>query len=254
MKRCSTCNAGYQDDTLSFCLNDGTPLVFATPVETPTAMITETDTVLRVAGARNSNESQVTHVSGIQPTPAPQRKSRVGLTILLTALGMLLLFVLIGVAGVLFYMNTGSPTVSNTNVQVVTPPKPPTVNAMTPNPYSTATPANVATPKTSPTVVPSVPRLPVRANYPPTKRLQFPKGSFTTSTSGEINPGDERHFVLACRSGQTLTATVAGGGGCVTTTSGGAIIRSTTTSGDNRVTVRNTCDTVTKFSLTVSVF
>lgn len=257
MKRCPTCNAGYQDDTLSFCLNDGTPLVFATLVENSTVLINETDTVVRPAAERNWNESQVTRVANLQPPPAQKKGSRVGITILVAAIGTLLLFLVLIVAGVFIYMGTGAPAIANANTKVVTQPKTPSGNATTspmPSPSPTSSNANLATPKPTPSgtplPVPSPPVPPTRASYPPTKRLQFGKGSFTTSVSGEINPNDSRSFVLACRSGQTLTALVSGGDGCVTTNGS----RWTTTGGDNSVVVRNSCDNLVKFSLSISVF
>ncbi len=47
MKRCPECRRDYYDDTLSFCLEDGTPLVYGVPADEPvTAILSEPPAVV----------------------------------------------------------------------------------------------------------------------------------------------------------------------------------------------------------------
>src|SRR5438552_19014995 len=51
MKKCPQCGTQYSDITLSFCLQDGTPLVVAPQTDTPTVVLGETETVVPRRGA-----------------------------------------------------------------------------------------------------------------------------------------------------------------------------------------------------------
>ena len=67
MKRCPECRRDYYDDTLSFCLNDGTPLVYGlSPDEPATAILSEPE----AASAVRSAESVAT---GFPASESPTR-------------------------------------------------------------------------------------------------------------------------------------------------------------------------------------
>ncbi|HLM00702.1 MAG TPA: hypothetical protein VK400_06575, partial [Pyrinomonadaceae bacterium] len=102
MKHCPRCQSTYTDDTLQFCLQDGSVLLNASPVaEAPTVAAdtagwkeTEAPTVVRPTQAQrqpvNTGQNQ------FPPTAAPvgyteTEKSRTGLVVVLTALATLLL-------------------------------------------------------------------------------------------------------------------------------------------------------------------
>ncbi len=120
MKICPSCQTRYSDDTLRFCLQDGTPLVPDQPIVTSSAQMSQPTVVL--------------------PAPYGRRRS-VAVPVLLTALGMLVLFV-IGVIGWSYLRKTQtsitvntsnsaatqSPPVSNV-VAAATPREPPRTNA-----------------------------------------------------------------------------------------------------------------------------
>jgi len=116
MKVCPKCNVYYDDDTLSFCLDDGTPLTFASQSDTPTAFLTDTELVTRVRASGAAPDprfmdSQVTHVGSLAG-PQPQ-KSRTALAVILTAFGMIVVFGVIGVIGYIIYLNKDRPIISN---------------------------------------------------------------------------------------------------------------------------------------------
>jgi hypothetical protein len=251
MKKCPYCGTQYSDVTLSFCLQDGTPLVMDAPAETPTAVLGETATRVRVpvAGPESAgwNESQVTRVAA--PPPAQPKRSYTGVAVALTAVGMLVLFGIIGVAAIVFFRNSQQPVVSNLNNRTNT-----TISTYS-TPYTIASP--VRTPPPSPAMTPQTPPdrtpPPLLSSYPSTTRLKFSHGSYSTSFSGEVNPGDTRSLVLSCRSGQSLSASISSGASCVSIRGGGSSYRTTTSSGDNYITVANTCSSVAHFSISITI-
>ncbi len=244
MKKCPSCNQQFPDD-LSFCLNDGTPLVragFAVNLqsETPTAVNFQTETPTVVA----------TKPYQTPPPVAGQPRSVPMLMWLLPVAGLLLgLFVIGGYAIVSRLLspkpaNTASVVNSNPgsspSVSPTPYPSPSSSDTPRPSPSASVTP----TPQTTPSSTPK----PDLKSYPATTRLNFGRGAVSTSFSGDLNPSGSRSLVLACRSGQSLTANVSSGGGCVK-----ASYRSITNSGDNYVTLTNSCSTVTHFSVSVTV-
>lgn len=97
MKTCPTCHLKYADDTFEFCLHDGTSLVDTSLSETPTVLLGETETI-----ARNFPLDAAEKQNWQQNQAAPPG-SRTGMIILLTALGMFLIFG--SVAAAWFYFN-----------------------------------------------------------------------------------------------------------------------------------------------------
>jgi len=134
MKQCPKCGNSYTDDTLSFCLADGTLL----------ASVDEQPTVIR-GGDPNKTEqlpSSVTEqanqavrvtipTSGSTgpPPPAQPKKSRTVLWAILVVavlLGGLVVIAAAGVLGFLFYSNTGSNNIANSKSPSPTPRYSPT--------------------------------------------------------------------------------------------------------------------------------
>ncbi len=264
MKICPSCKTQYSDDTLQFCLQDGTPLTWMGGHETPTVVIAETETVVPRGGQGRVNipigdpnpsawqPSQVTRVA----TAVPEKKgSNTVLAVGLTAIGMLVLFGIIGVAAIVFFRNAQQAGVPNVNIS-------PNANIVSPNisynstptPHATASPVRTSTPFT-PTSTPPPPPTPspVLSRYPSTSRLKFGRGSYSTSFSGDINPGDSRSLVLACRAGQSLSANVSSSSGCVQLRGGGSSLRTTTNRGDNYISVTNNCSSVVHFSVSITI-
>jgi hypothetical protein len=105
MMICPTCNARYEDDTLKFCLEDGTPLVPGRVTEAPTVAFREVETVVSPRGDGSGQPSRDWAPDPLARSFAPRpRKSNTGLAVLLTALGMLVIFGIVG-AGAWVYLN-----------------------------------------------------------------------------------------------------------------------------------------------------
>ena len=88
MKKCPACGTQYSDDTLLYCLQDGTSLESVFITETPTVVLDEVETAPRAARVNT-------------PSPAGERRSSVPIAVVVTAFAMLLLF---GVAGLAAWM------------------------------------------------------------------------------------------------------------------------------------------------------
>lgn len=87
-------------------------------------------------------------------------------------------------------------------------------------------------------------------------RVRFRKGRTSTTVTGRIAGGAFRVFVLSARAGQSLSATVSSRSGNVImegyypeTTS----LNLKTIRGDNHVTIENTGNSATTFTLTISI-
>lgn len=146
MKFCPKCNTQYADDTLSFCLEDGTPLAAARQTDVPTEAFADIELVTRVRSSGHSTgprfmESELTRVGSMAslPTQAPPG-SRTALAVVLTALGMAAFFGVVSVVGYIIYLNKDRPIISNME---------PNRNGGTPNSFNTNT-APTRTPSASP--------------------------------------------------------------------------------------------------------
>jgi hypothetical protein len=171
---------------------------------------------------------------------------------------MLVLFGVIGLAAVVYFRNAQQGGVQNTNISVPVNNRVATANS-SPAPPPTASASRAATspprstPYPSPTADSDLPPPPDTVPYPATTRLQFGRGAVSTTFGALINPGDNRSLVLACRSGQSLSAKVTSQRGCVTIEGGGSSLQTTTSGGDNYITLSNNCSTIVKFTITVTV-
>jgi ketosteroid isomerase-like protein len=123
MKYCPSCNTEYADDTLQFCLQDGTRLAVGSD-EPPTVAFGEPETVISQRNREkmrfdipNSTveNTPLNRVTREDYAPVEAKKSNTAKVILLTVFGMLLLFGAIG-TGAWFYLKKGQPEIAkNTN-------------------------------------------------------------------------------------------------------------------------------------------
>lgn len=128
MKICPACKTQYSDDTLSFCLQDGTPLAAGFDVETPTVTFGEVETAAVRRGAALNvpidpgsgawQPSQVTHVATLRPGA---KRPVTLIAVAVTAAGMLLLFGVIGIAAWIFLKDSRQPGAQNVNNTVNIP-------------------------------------------------------------------------------------------------------------------------------------
>jgi hypothetical protein len=171
MKHCPTCKTNYADDTLQYCLEDGTPLVGLHDSQAPTVAFTDAEAETVVRGSEPSQtpaavpptevwqdrQSQVTRVSPQQqpqfqfetPPQSPPKRSNTALAVGATALVMLLLFG--GIIGAwLLFRDSGKPK-SNIDISINSPSPSPSsspTGTSTPSPTATITPTVNPTPGT----------------------------------------------------------------------------------------------------------
>ncbi len=158
MKKCPQCQSSYTDDTLSYCLSDGTTLIFDENISEQTLQLPAI-AVTEVSPNRTDSNVQTEPIT--QPTVEKQGVSAVWIY---STIGLLLLFLLGGGIGIWVWLNnepkektelskSPSPTPEKQN-QLQTSPtaKPtsePTVKSFatpTPKETSTATPTPTPTP------------------------------------------------------------------------------------------------------------
>lgn len=161
MKICSHCQTTYTDDSMQFCLQDGSPLqtIDRTSAssndwsDSPTLMSPRSPDKIRV-DLRNTNAppNSSADVFVGEPTYAepPEKKTNAKTLVALTAL-VTLLAAGAGAIGVFYYMRGGqTETVQNNNVKII--------NAATATPTPTAKPTanvNSANANASPTATPT---------------------------------------------------------------------------------------------------
>jgi hypothetical protein len=167
MKICPTCQNRYTDDTLKFCLQDGTPLIIENEeTSAPTVVINEPETVVK---PRSSNQSQFdlqnqtqTGYETNQDFVQPEESSNIFKIVSLTVLTMLVILGGIG-AGAWLYFNNQKQIAQNTNTskntKVISKPTPDTnktenaANNSNDN-YETPTPTPTPTPEKTPEINP----------------------------------------------------------------------------------------------------
>ncbi|HEX8733746.1 MAG TPA: hypothetical protein VF721_00350 [Pyrinomonadaceae bacterium] len=112
MKYCPRCQSTYTDDTLQFCLQDGTVLVNASEAPTTSAGWSRTEEAPTVVRPTVNTPIAVTQPDARQPEP---KKNRTGLIIFATALVTSLL-VGGGIAAWYLLQNRGTEVAVNVNV------------------------------------------------------------------------------------------------------------------------------------------
>lgn len=115
MKQCPTCQSQYTDDTLKFCLQDGSPLQFAADSQGKTISFSEQATLPSNRRSNQINTPPVTNPTNWQPAPfpsnpdiQPQKRSSATVAVFLTVFVMLLLFSFVGI-GAWFYFRGATP-------------------------------------------------------------------------------------------------------------------------------------------------
>ena len=126
MKVCPTCDQTFNDDSLSYCLHDGSQLI--------------------------SGESQPTvviehPVSSLPNAPVQKKKNT---ALLIGLICVVFLFAIVIVAGAILFLYNRKPDTASANRPAATNASP-TSKAATPKPNPTATPASSPSPATEPT-------------------------------------------------------------------------------------------------------
>lgn len=161
MKICPQCQTTYTDDSLQFCLQDGTPLNSVTSTsQMPTANWNEEQTVVRGDQMRIDLPQRQTQPQNYSTTPqtsyetSPPRKSKTWLFVLL---GLFFLVIVggLGAAGLFFYFNPGQTTVVQNNTNKGSNSNVTNTNIFANSNSNANANANVATPTPKPTLKPA---------------------------------------------------------------------------------------------------
>jgi ketosteroid isomerase-like protein len=129
MKYCPQCQTTYTDDLLRFCLQDGTPLkeVLQSEIPVPNVSFGEEETIIssrqvepiRVPvqnpPSQNWQQQQYQNEPPIIAVQPEKRKSRTGLIVGLTVLGMLLLAGIAGTGALIYMKNRKTEVAVNVN-------------------------------------------------------------------------------------------------------------------------------------------
>jgi len=253
VKQCPVCSRTYFDDSLSYCLADGTLLTeaadpaetatFARPAEEPTVVRDRPGTAVPVA-AKSSGGMKVA-IAGL-----------VGVVLLL----FLVVVVLLAVMWIRGRQDTSNSN-SNANQVALLPGASPTSNSYRSTPVPAPTSSAVSTPLSPPPTPVSTPPpdqritdIPGQArNFkdPGTSRLKFRSGSVGETFRGTVSR--QRSFVLRTLYGQYLTASIRSNGACVIFRQASTEIAFTTSQGDTSLTVVNTCAGPQEFTMSVTV-
>ncbi len=125
MKRCAKCSREYVDDTLRFCLDDGTPLSEASyRGEAPQTQVLHQRTIASQSPSIPTIPSYSVRNSGppVPPDPHQSRRSNPILIAGVIAI-VLLLGALVALAGYFVYTRTGEDDEAKTNSNQVEPPR-----------------------------------------------------------------------------------------------------------------------------------
>lgn len=223
MKKCPNCNQRFSSDN-DFCLDDGTPLVadgigFHMSGEMPTQFISRPPLV---ASAPASDSSKWLYL----------------------IVGLLAAMVIVGGIVIIFEPFRGDKT-KETKYETVRIENSAS-NVSTPLPVTKTNSRNYDAPALIPTPV-------TAGRQISTVRVRFAKGAITSSVSGSLFAGEIKNYVMACRAGQQLTATISKSNGCIIFADDSTVFRSITRKGDNSIAVKNTCGGNGSFSIDITI-
>ena len=170
MKHCPNCQTTYADDSLQFCLQDGTPLAEFPNQNAATNYDTEAETIVSTNKGINSLPRQVEPIrfeppssyqtnqanwgQESQPVIIEQRETKQSNTAMIVALSALGTILLLGIGGFsawLYFRN--KPTEVAANINIATPNRQSNSNAANQN-ANAATPSPTPSPTAQPTLKP----------------------------------------------------------------------------------------------------
>jgi hypothetical protein len=231
MKKCPNCQQLFTDDNM-FCLEDGTSLLYVPETgQNPTVLPT-------------SGETPTIFIPK-QPTPvysAPQVQPVSSGRWIFPVLGFLI--GVIAVLGFLLIYPKLSPSNENKTAEIAGSKE---TNKQTPRPTETP-----AAPKQSQTLAPTPTPAPPSQPATVVSRMRFNRGEITHNETGRIGTNSQRVFLLRCRNGQSLSATVYSDNNCVSFDNNSSSVSYITTAGDNRIYLKNTCES-TRFNVSVTI-
>jgi len=151
MKMCPTCRTQYTDDTLRFCLQDGSLLIVPLPADTPTVAFDETPTVVRASDSQVTARATQPDVKAI-PALKPKRRRSIIVSVFLACATLILLFA--GAAiGYWIYQNNRPEAANNNSGNTSSKQSPGNVSGYFPS----STPRSTVSPTSKPPRPPETP-------------------------------------------------------------------------------------------------
>ncbi|MEP7212898.1 MAG: hypothetical protein ABI791_07475 [Acidobacteriota bacterium] len=147
MKRCPACRSQYTDDTLQYCLQDGTPLEAFIQEADDEAWHSEAFEEETVVSERRVPTPPVKSRAGDASSLHidPKRKSRTGLIVFVTAVGTLLALGILGAGFLILSRGRQDASRNSTNVNVAIAKSPDPTPTVTPTPTASPSPASNST-------------------------------------------------------------------------------------------------------------
>lgn len=130
MKQCPTCQSQYTDDSLQYCLQDGSPLNFITGSQSQTIAFGEQETIAANRPSGQINQPHLTNPTDWNPNQyqsnqaipaAPPEKSNATMAIFATVFVMLLIFSGVGIGAWLYFRGVKSDDKGNLFITKSTP-------------------------------------------------------------------------------------------------------------------------------------
>ncbi|HEV2827979.1 MAG TPA: hypothetical protein VGW76_10290 [Pyrinomonadaceae bacterium] len=249
MKTCPTCYRPYADDTLAFCLDDGTPLSVDNSEATriiPAGRIVPGATI----PSTSSQPQQPRQTYSSQAITNGPRKTNPLLYVIIALLALIA-----GGGLVALLMFGRSSTVKNPVENVAANNQPDSLRQQERDLQNKQTELERERQRLederkqlqseqTPAVETAAPSVDSPA------RISFRRGNAEETISGVV--ARSKSYVLKAKAGQSLSATVTSNG-CVVFNTAGNSMNYITANGDNWITVVNNCGAQTPFNLTVSV-
>lgn len=236
MKHCPQCGHAYGDDSLNYCLADGTLLV-------PVYGATEEPTVV-LPSPKPAPITNKVMVGGVSPLFKYLALALSALLLLLVGGG--------GIALLLMWPKDERSKANNSERSSFPTQNPTPANSERP-PALQPTRAPVDNKNTQVSTEPPAPKnTPQRSVVDPgLTRITFRKGRVGETVSGDLNR--KREFVLRTLAGQLLSATVRSTNGCAVFDNGDQSTSFSTNRGDTFLRIENSCDDPIRFSLAITV-
>ena len=221
MKSCPHCRRTFPDE-YSFCLTDGTPLQGI-------GELTEEPTVVR---------------------ENPVVKARKSGSVLIYILAGLLSFSL-GITIAVLYFFWPRQRVADAPVNTISATASPSPTATKPSPSPERVSRTPAPSNSNDHLQDGDAASEITAPDPGPTKITFRPGRIQETVSGRVN--DRRSFVLYARESQQLAARISSPNDCVNFDTGDSSVRYTTNTGNNVLTILNSCDRPATFQLSVSI-
>jgi hypothetical protein len=251
MKTCPSCHRTYSDDTLAFCLDDGSPLYVSYDSEAtrviPADRLPPGATVASIPLPPQQPHGQTFSSQAISNTGHRTNP------LLYVIIALLALIAGGGVVALLLFGRSSNPNNQIANVAANNQPDPVRQQKQDLQNQQAELDRERQRLEDERKKLESQKTKPIETTGPSVDtpaRISFRRGSVQETIPGVV--AHSKSYVLKAKAGQYLSATVTSNG-CAVFTAGSTSMNFVTASGDNWITVVNNCGSQTPFNLTVDI-